>query len=169
MPAARADGRRDGIGLTYMRASNIALVALVLLGCTESHGRVPDVDGDAPIISLDGDQWARFCLWRQELRGTEPLRYECDEEGNVLPGECLRTDCRTWDWADCVSGIRSLDDVFPASRVTCTGTVDAYAACVESLVRVPCAAPLRDVTPECSAFWATCPPVAGSDAGVDRD
>jgi len=153
-----------------MRAPRALLVALVLMGCTASHGRVPNVDGNAPIISLTSDDWAQFCLWRQELRGSEPLRYECDDEGNVLPGECLRTDCRTWDWADCVSGIWSLDDFFPASWVACTGTVDQYAACVESLARLPCTIlPVRDVTPECSAFWATCPPLAPSDAGVDTD
>lgn len=147
----------------------LLLGTLALVGCTESHGRVPNVDGNAPIISLDADDWAQFCSWRQELRGGEPLRYECDDEGNVLPGACPRTDCYTWDWADCVSGIRSLDDFFPASRVTCTATVEQYAACWESVAAVPCYVLMTTATPECIEFWGACPPSMPADAGVGSD
>ena len=84
------------------------MVIVPSVACTESHGRVPNVDGNAPVISLTIDDWAQLCLWREELREGKPLRYECDAEGNVLPGECPRTDCYTWRWGDCVDATTAL-------------------------------------------------------------
>lgn len=152
-----------------MRAPIALLLALPLVACTESHGRVPNVDGDAPIISLTIDDWAHFCIWREGLRAGQPLTYECDDEGNPLLEECPRTDCHNWERGVCLDGIRSLDGFFPSSRVTCTASVEQYAACWESLAAVPCYVLMTTATPECIAFWEACPPRVPTDAGTGSD
>jgi hypothetical protein len=136
----------------------------VCAGCGESHGpMVAGIDGNMRVGSLTESQWTALCGWIEDLRGDEPLYYDCDGTTSIVSDACVGTEsppCYDWRANTCLRSPMGIRGGFVARVPECEPTVAEIAACWARNAGLVCGYSAR--TPECARAYCI-----ELDAGVD--